>query len=378
MNARLDSCSAPQPAPTKGKDSTMAIVQGTNGNDVINLMDGVTNGPDGIYGYDGADEIAGFGGNDVLIGGAGADALSGGFGWDTASYSDSFEGVDVWLDVGWAFDGTAEGDTFHSIENLYGSAFGDYLRGNDIANTLNGWNGDDTLNGGLGADILIGGAGIDTAQYSGPVGVFVSLGLNLGVGGEAAGDTYSGIENISATSHRDVLWGDDGENGIWGHDGNDELKGYGGRDYLLAGAGDDDLYGMDGDDVLSGHTGVDTLVGGAGRDSMTGGSEADTFIWLSIHDTSTLVASADSIGDFNAAEGDLISLSGIDANKIAGGNQDFTFIGTAAFSGAPGELRYYHADGNTYLAMQTGTEADVEGVIRLYGIHMPEASWFVL
>ena len=50
----------------------------------------------------------------------------------------------------------------------------------------------------------------------------------------------------------------------------------------------------------------------------------------------------------------------------------------AAFSGTPGEVRYYHADGNTFIEMQTGTSADVEGVIRLNGIHAPEASWFVL
>jgi hypothetical protein len=85
--------------------------------------------------------------------------------------------------------------------------------------------------------------------------------------------------------------------------------------------------------VLSGSIGTDNLVGGAGRDYMNGGSDADTFIRLSIDDTRTLVYSADAIGDFNAAEGDLIDLSGRDANLIAGGNQDFTFIGTAPLLG---------------------------------------------
>ena len=75
----------------------MAIVQGTNDEEIIDLADGVTNGPDGIYGYGGADFIAGFGGNDVLIGGAGADRLEGGAGRDTGIFDskrDRFAGIE--------------------------------------------------------------------------------------------------------------------------------------------------------------------------------------------------------------------------------------------------------------------------------------------
>ena len=50
----------------------------------------------------------------------------------------------------------------------------------------------------------------------------------------------------------------------------------------------------------------------------------------------------------------------------------------AAFSGTPGEINYTHSGGNTYIQLQTGTVADVEGVIRLDGIVTPEASWFML
>ena len=38
---------------------------------------------------------------------------------------------------------------------------------------------------------------------------------------------------------------------------------------------------------------------------------------------------------------DIIDLSALDANAGIGGNQAFSFIGTAAFSGA-GQLRYTH------------------------------------
>ncbi|MFG1379946.1 type I secretion C-terminal target domain-containing protein, partial [Xanthobacter autotrophicus] len=47
----------------------------------------------------------------------------------------------------------------------------------------------------------------------------------------------------------------------------------------------------------------------------------------------------DTITDFSAAQGDRIDLSQIDANTTVGGNQDFTFLGTAAFTGHAGELR---------------------------------------
>ena len=52
----------------------MADVNGTNNSETINLLDGVTNGYDIIYGYGGDDSIWGLGGDDIINGGAGADA----------------------------------------------------------------------------------------------------------------------------------------------------------------------------------------------------------------------------------------------------------------------------------------------------------------
>jgi hypothetical protein len=63
------------------------LVYGTNNSETIDVLDGVTNGDDIIYGYDGNDSIWGLGGSDTLIGGAGADGLNGGPGTDTAAYS---------------------------------------------------------------------------------------------------------------------------------------------------------------------------------------------------------------------------------------------------------------------------------------------------
>jgi serralysin len=375
----------------------MANVFGTDNAETLNAFDGVTNGADTIFGFGGNDIIFGLGGNDEIKGGGGADAINGGSGTDTANYSDSAEGVVVSLVSGEGFGGTAEGDSLTSIENLTGSAHDDFLVGNDGNNvlagledndilkggggsdTLYGDSGNDTLKGGGGADILNGGSGIDTASYAeSSAGVIVLLITDTAAGGDAEGDELNSIENVTGSAHADDLWGNDGVNVLRGNDGNDSLKGFGGADTIYGGDHNDTLWGMDGNDTLRGENGVDTLIGGAGRDNLYGGASADVFRWDNTNETGLTAGTADVIWDFNRLQGDEINLSGIDANLYVAGNQAFTFIGTDAFSGDPGEVRYYHSGGNTYIEMQTGTAVDVEGVIMLAGIHDPEANWFIL
>jgi Ca2+-binding RTX toxin-like protein len=392
----------------------MATVHGTNGDDFIYYPWGL-NGNDTIYGHDGDDKIYALGGNDVIVGGAGADDIFGGPGNDTASYTDSIDSVFVNLATGVGHGGTAEGDTLNSIENLTGSSRSDILRGNDGANVLQGGDGNDvlrglngddnlygayhndTLEGGGGADHLYGGSGDDelhggadgdwldggdgndTADYSAsPAGVGVSLYTDTAAGGDAAGDELDSIEHLTGSDFADELWGDDAANFLQSLDGNDNLKGFGGADVIQGGDGNDTLWGMDGDDVLVGGDGNDSLRGGLGRDILFGPGGADTFVWATTEETGLTPGTADLISGFNRVEGDRISLNLVDADIYAAGNQAFTFIGTAAFSGTPGEVRYYHDDGTTYIEMQTGTSVDIEGLIALNGIHTPEASWFVL
>jgi Ca2+-binding RTX toxin-like protein len=296
----------------------MATVSGTEKSDVLNSLDGVTNGVDYVYGLGGDDTIFGLGGNDRLFGGEGADHLDGGAGSDYASYSDSDVGVHVSLLTGTGHNGSAEGDTLASIENLEGSQFNDVLIGDDADNRFMGWGGNDIFEGRGGADRVNGGQG------------------------------------------------------------NDRIKGGGGADILLGDDGNDAIFGGEGDDQLLGGLDDDHLNGGVGFDTLTGNAGADTFVWAATSETAITPGTADWIYDFDFAEGDRIDLGLIDADVYAAGNQAFAFIGTAAFSGTPGEIRYYHSGGSTYIEMQTGTSADVEGVIRLHGIHTPEASWFVL
>jgi Ca2+-binding RTX toxin-like protein len=273
-------------------------VYGTDNSETIDVLDGVTNGYDQIYGFGGDDSIFGLDGNDTLDGGAGADALDGGPGSDTASYGYSDAGIIASLSAGVGAGGEAEGDTYASIENLGGTNFADALGGNDGNNTLYGGLGDDFLDGGDGTDMLWGGwgndelkggggadwlggdEGIDTVSYyESPAGVTVLLNVNGvgGAGGDAEGDILGDIENLTGSIYADTLGGDDGVNQLMGMEGNDTLKGFGGADSLHGGNGNDTLYGMDGADVLRGDSGNDTLNGGAGADTMLGDTGSDTY-----------------------------------------------------------------------------------------------------
>jgi Ca2+-binding RTX toxin-like protein len=107
--------------------------------------------------------------------------LDGGAGIDTVSYEASDAGVLVRLDnvrsggsllqklLGALEDnlldgvgGFATGDRLLNFENVTGSAHGDTLFGNNIANVLNGGGGNDILYGDDGNDTLYGGEGLDS------------------------------------------------------------------------------------------------------------------------------------------------------------------------------------------------------------------------
>ena len=133
------------------------------------------------------------------------------------------------------------------------------------------------------------------------------------------------------------------------HGRNDVLKGNIGKDKLSGGAGVDKLVGAGGNDYLHGGSGNDKLTGGVGADDLWGGSGADTFIFKSIKETTVSGVGRDTIFDFSTRQKDKIDLSAIDANTTKGGNQAFSFIGTKAFGGKAGELRYEKAKSDTYI-----------------------------
>ena len=109
-------------------------------------------GDDTLSGDDGTDILNGGVGNDVLKGGldadhlnggAGADKLDGGGGDDVASYLSSSAGIKVNFGDTALSTGDAKGDSYTSVEVLWGSAFADTVIGADSDDSFAGFGGND-------------------------------------------------------------------------------------------------------------------------------------------------------------------------------------------------------------------------------------------
>ena len=210
----------------------------------------------------------------------------------------------------------------------------DLLIGNDVANlligngghdTLQGGEGNDILFGGIGADRLEGGAGLDIARYAGAQsGVAVNLQAGSGSVGEAAGDTFDSVENLSGSSYGDTLTGDAfTAHQIFGLGGDDVITGLGGEDFLIGGDGDDWIIGGTGRDILRGNAGADTLDGETGED------------WIQFNDAPDRIeldlgAGIGTVGD---AAGDIY----LNIENIRGSNFDDIIIGSSARNQILGE-----------------------------------------
>ena len=132
--------------------------------------------------------------------------------------------------------------------------------------------------------------------------------------------------------------------------------------------------------MISGDRGDDTIIGGAGRDFLSGGPEAeaaDLFVFTSASDSGLGNGNRDVIQDFTIGF-DLIDLSPIDANRATAGNQAFSFIGTAAFSGTAGELRQTTIATSTILQADTDGDGIANTEIALTGFHSLTADDFIL
>ncbi len=229
--------------------------------------------------------------------------------------------------------GTGKADSLYGRagnDRLEGVGGNDRLSGEAGADTLLGGKGDDTLIGGAGGDRLEGGAGSDTASYQGAAkAVTASLADPSRNRGDAAGDSYVSIENLTGSARADDLGGDgkanrldglagadtleggkgkdsldggDGADSLSGGAGNDVLAGGKGRDMLAGGTEHDRLDGGAGDDRLGGGAGRDTLTGGAGDDILTGGAGKDSFVF------GQRGFGQDRITDFRPGSGDLVVL----------------------------------------------------------------------
>ncbi|QZD95597.1 hypothetical protein [Qipengyuania gelatinilytica] len=287
------------------------VITGSNGNETLSGMAG----SDTIYGdVEGAEMHATYDADDIIHGGDGQDFLYGVYGNDTINGDDD-------VDYIYGGDGNDIVDGGHHSDRVWGEAGDDTLYGGTGWDRLDGGDGNDWMAGGNGTDYLFGGADDD---------------------------------EIHGGNGHDRAYGGTGADLIFGEDGNDRILGGKDNDTIDGGIGDDLLFGGAGNDVLLGGEGNDWLRGEWGKDILTGGAGADTFVF-GRYETGKWLSSADVITDFSQADGDLIDLSAFDADTSSGADDEFTFIGDAAFSGTAGELRY-SSDGN-----QTMVEGDVDG-----------------
>ncbi|MFC3208258.1 calcium-binding protein, partial [Aquamicrobium soli] len=187
-----------------------------------------------------------------------------------------------------------------------------------------------TMMGTAGADLfsashanrIDGGAGSDTVSYQTALAAVVaSLDPSVVNAGDAAGDSYTSIENLIGSVQGDKLYGDGNANILRGLGGDDELHAGGGNDLLIGGPGADkldggtgidtasyegssagvtvnlatstglggdaqgdtlvsieNLVGSDHDDTLTGNDANNSLYGGAGNDTLIGDLGNDTLI----------------------------------------------------------------------------------------------------
>jgi serralysin len=315
------------------------------------LLSSSTTTADNVY-----DELYGLGGNDKLAGAIG-DYFDGGSGTDQLTWDVGLSASGVNIDFTTLFvsgSDTILGSYMTSIEDIagvFGSEFDDtiYALADSTPTGLYGRGGNDTLSTGTGADRLDGGAGADILNGGG--------GADTMIGG-TGDDTYY-LENVGDVTTESTGGGTDTVNASISTTlqaqvenlvliGSSPINGTGNS---LANT----ITGNAAVNFLDGGGGDDIVIGGGGLDFLTGGAGADRFVFNPGDIAGTTWNSTDQISDFSQAAGDKIDLSGIDA--IAGGTNDaFTFVGTAAFSGVAGELRY--VNNGTYSTIYGDTNGD--------------------
>ncbi len=128
-------------------------------------------------------------------------------------------------------------------------------------------------------------------------------------------------------------------------DGQPNLAGSAASEALYGDYHANSLTGQAGTDRLHGGAGADRLDGGPGIDVLDGGAGADMFVFTDLADSRRPALRSDGAKTFpdviiDFAPGtDRIDLSALDAVASVDGDQAFTFIGSAAFTGQAGQLR---------------------------------------
>ena len=338
-------------------------VRGTNGADTLFG----SNLPDLLFGFDGNDSLYGKGGNDTLYGGKGDDRY---FIEDAGDkvVEENNEGIDtVITGIDYILDSDAEIEKLWALDTSSTNSL--RLTGNELDQQIIGNAGNNVIDGGDGADEMQGLGGNDY-YYVDDRGDIVIETAN----GGGADRVYSSISRILEANVEQLhLTGYDDING-YGSDG----------DYtniIVGNRYDNYIYGRGGADFLYGGRGDDTIRGGTGRDILYGGDEnqyssgADIFEFHAPDFGGANAATADRIVDFDAS--DRIDLSRVDA-VTGGADNAFAFIGSGAFTGVAGQLRYQYVSGSTAVQGDMNGDKVADFWIMLDGTHALSTGQFIL
>jgi len=298
-------------------------------------------------------------------------------------------------------------------DDIDGTRQDDIIDGAAGDDSLQGGGGDDVLIGGPGADRMNGQSGTDTASYTAATaGVTANLGTSANGTGDAAGDHFVQIENLTGSAFADALTGDAGANVIIGLAGDDTFYWSGGGDTFNGGDGNDTvsyafatsgvnarlkapyntsgaaagdtyqsienivgsqyadtlngshdaniLIGLDGNDKLVGVQGADTLIGGRGDDTYSVDRPDDVCIELANEGTDTVVTEGsyqlseniENLTVDSSATG-VLNLRGNDLNnRIVGSGSDDrirAFLGADDITGGAGNDTFVCRPGESTL-----------------------------
>ncbi|MDF2495280.1 M10 family metallopeptidase C-terminal domain-containing protein [Sphingomonas sp.] len=182
-----------------------------------------------------------------------------------------------------------------------------------------------------------------------------------------------GADRLFGGAGDDSIQGGAGDDQLYGDSGNDTLQGGDGADWMEGGTGDDMLVGGAGADRLLGSAGRDTLEGGSGDDLLTGGSGADMFLFRA-----DSIGDHDTLTDFSLRQGGRIGLSPIDADIRTAADEAFCFVGTDAFSGTAGELRYETTAAGAIVSADVDGDGRADITIMVMGVDSLTRDAFIL
>jgi Ca2+-binding RTX toxin-like protein len=293
----------------------------------------------------------------VLEGGDGADRMYGGTGNDTYTVDDAGDVVTEHAQEGIdTVDAVINYTLGDDVENLVltggsglsgtGNDLDNVIMGNDSDNLLSGGGGEDSLEGMGGADTLDGGTGADTLIGGQGFDIFIvddAGDVVLENTGEGFDQVQTSVSyTLAAGAEVEVLYADP-----------------------ATATAQINLIGNEFDNFLTGNDGINVLVSGLGVDTLRGNGSADAFLWSFIADTG--LNNPDVVTDYSSAQGDVLHFTNMDADDTVAGNQDFTLIGTAAFT-APGQINWFTNGTDTFIQLNTNADLAADAIVQLNGV----------